>query len=187
MKARHSKTAARRLASIQPNLAAWLQPHRRPAGAVCPQNLRKLLEEDRDRAGLLEDWPQNASRHSFGSYHLAHFKDAAALALQMGNSPDVIFKHYRQLVKPKEAASYWRIAPVRPTQSPSRSRSRRREHLQDRPPASRRCPSGAKHDAKVSSSEPQASHTDHLAVFGFNQLGPGACRGARFYRRRFSQ
>ena len=111
VKARHSKTAARRLASIQPNLAGWLRPHRRPEGAVCPQNLRKFIEEDRVRAGLLEDWPQNASRHSFGSYHLAHFNNAAALALQMGNSPDVIFKHYRQLVKPKEAAAYWRIAP----------------------------------------------------------------------------
>ena len=124
VKARHSKTAARRLVSIQPNLAAWLKPHRRPAGSVCPQHLRKHLEEDRDRAGLLEDWPQNASRHSFGSYHLAHFKDAPALALQMGNSPNVIFKHYRQLVKPKVAADYWRIAPMRPTQNPSRSRSR---------------------------------------------------------------
>ena len=111
VKARHSKTAARRLVSIQPNLAAWLRPHRRRAGTVCPENLRKLLDGDRVRAGLLEGWPQNGSRHSFGSYHLAHFNDAAALALQMGNSPDVIFKHYRQLVKPKDAAAYWQIAP----------------------------------------------------------------------------
>ena len=124
VKARHSKTAARRLASIQPNLAAWLRPHRRPAGPVCPQNLRKFSEEDRDRAGLLEDLPQNASRHSFGSYHLAHFNDAAALALQMGNSPNVIFKHYRQLVKPKEAAGYWQIAPG--VADAGRSVSRRR-------------------------------------------------------------
>ena len=71
------------------------------------------LEADRDRASLLVDWPQNALRHSFGSYHLAHFKNARALALEMGNSPGVIFKHYRQLVKPAAAALYWQIVPKR--------------------------------------------------------------------------
>jgi hypothetical protein len=73
--------------------------------------LRLRTEADRDRAGLRENWPNNALRHSFGSYHLAHFKDAPALALQMGNSPDVIFRHYRELVKPKEAKRYWQIMP----------------------------------------------------------------------------
>jgi hypothetical protein len=51
----------------------------------------------------------------------------------MGNSPDVIFKHYRQLVKPKEAAGYWQIAPGRVTNTHgSPSRREGREHLQDR-------------------------------------------------------
>jgi hypothetical protein len=49
-------------------------------------------------------------RHSFGSYRLAQFKDAA-VALQMGNSPRMIFRHYREVVKPKEAARYWKIMP----------------------------------------------------------------------------
>jgi len=39
-------------------------------------------------------------------------KDAPALALQMGNSPDVIFRHYRQLVRPKDAERYWQIKPA---------------------------------------------------------------------------
>jgi integrase len=114
VKARHSKTARRRLVTMQPNLRAWLAPYRaRRRGAVSPGNLRLRTEADRDRAGLRENWPTNALRHSFGSYHLAHFKDAPALALQMGNSPDVIFRHYRELVRPKEAARYWQIKPVR--------------------------------------------------------------------------
>ena len=113
VKARHSKTARRRLVAMQPNLRAWLAPYRlRRRGPVCPGNLRLRTEADRDRAGLRENWPINALRHSFGSYHLAHFKDAAALALQMGNSPDVIFRHYRELVKPKDAARYWQIKPA---------------------------------------------------------------------------
>jgi hypothetical protein len=31
-------------------------------------------------------WPRNALRHSFASYHIAHFRDAAALALKMGHA-----------------------------------------------------------------------------------------------------
>jgi hypothetical protein len=29
----------------------------------------------------------------------------------MGNSPAVILKHYRQLVKPAAAAAFWKITP----------------------------------------------------------------------------
>ncbi|HEY1771456.1 MAG TPA: hypothetical protein VGG02_14490 [Chthoniobacterales bacterium] len=112
VKARNSKTATRRLVTIQPNLAAWLAPFQKIRGNVAPDNLRKLTEDDRERAGLRSGWPQNALRHSFGSYHLAHFNDAAALALQMGNSPAIIFSHYRALVKPKDAARYWQIFPA---------------------------------------------------------------------------
>jgi site-specific recombinase XerD len=111
VKARHSKTARRRFVTMQANLRAWLPPYRTQRGPVCPDNLRKRIDVDREKAQIQEGWPPNALRHSFGSYHLAHFKDAAALALQMGNSPEVIFRHYRELVKPKEAARYWQIKP----------------------------------------------------------------------------
>lgn len=111
VKAAKSKTASRRLVAMQPNLKAWLAPYRNHRGSVCPSGARKKLDADRDLAGLRENWPQNALRHSFGSYHLAQFKDAAALALQMGNSPTMIFKHYRELVKAKDAARYWEIKP----------------------------------------------------------------------------
>jgi integrase len=111
LKARQAKTATRRLVAIQPNLSAWLAPYRTASGMVCPMNFRKRFDESRERAGLFHEWSENVLRHSFGSNHLAQFKDAAALALQMGNSPQVIFKHYRELVKPKDAARYWQIAP----------------------------------------------------------------------------
>ena len=111
VKARQAKTAARRLVTIQPNLAAWLAPYRKHSGSICPPLFRKLFDEDRKRAGLLKKWPQNALRHSFGSYHLAKFQDAPALALQMGNSVKVIMKHYRELVRPKDAVRYWKVKP----------------------------------------------------------------------------
>jgi integrase len=110
VKASKSKTASRRLVTVQPNLRAWLAPYRTRIGRVCPVNLQRKINEDRERAGLRAGWPQNALRHSFGSYHLAQFGDAAKLALEMGNSPATIFRHYRQLVKPRQAERYWKIA-----------------------------------------------------------------------------
>jgi integrase len=111
VKAAKAKTASRRIVTIQENLLAWLAPYRLYTGHVCPANLQKKINDDRDRARLRLNWPQNALRHSFGSYHLARFNDSARLALEMGNSPAMIFKHYRELVKPKEAARYWEILP----------------------------------------------------------------------------
>jgi integrase len=112
VKARHSKTGTRRHIPMQPNLIAWLLPHQKQSGTLCPLSLRLLVDSDRERAGLKQKWPRNALRHSFGSYYLARFNDTAALALQMGNSPDIIFKHYRKLVKPRDAEKYWQIAPL---------------------------------------------------------------------------
>jgi integrase len=109
--ARASKTASRRHVEITPALAAWLEPHKNSTGPVCPRNLRKLLDADKKRAGITT-WPSNALRHSFASYWLAHFKDASRLALLMGHAKsDLLFRHYRALVKPGEAVKWWSIYP----------------------------------------------------------------------------
>jgi integrase len=110
--AKNSKSATRRLVKILPNLHAWLDPLAKPSGAVVPRNLRWLLVESRRLAGLAE-WPANALRHSYASHHLAHFKDAGALALELGHAHSgLIFAHYRQLVKPSDATRYWKIEPA---------------------------------------------------------------------------
>lgn len=114
VKAAKSKTGSRRLIPMSENLRAWLAPYAGERGIVCPVGLRKKIEADRARAGLLEDWPQNALRHSFGSYRLAVLQDANKTALEMGNSPAMVFRHYRELVKPKAAARYWAISPATP-------------------------------------------------------------------------
>jgi integrase len=112
VKARKSKTARRRHIKIQPNLAKWLTGHAKATGQVAPSNLRKKMKIARKEAGI-SDWPNNALRHGFASYHLAKFQDAAALALEMGHTDsDMLFAHYRQLVKPRDAARYWNIVPM---------------------------------------------------------------------------
>ncbi len=111
--AKKSKTARRRFIKMQPNLAAWLTPYRLHTGSVLPVNARKKLEAVRKAAKLFgESWSDNGLRHSFASYNLAAFNDAAALALEMGHTgTDMIFGHYRELVKPNAAEAYWNIKP----------------------------------------------------------------------------
>src|SRR5579883_3235274 len=108
-----SKTASRRLVTIQPNLKAWLAPLARSSGRVQPPNSRKLREAAQRRAGIGK-WPTNVLRHSFASFHLAKFQDAPALALQMGHTTTaMLFAHYREVVTPEAAETYWKIEPQR--------------------------------------------------------------------------
>jgi len=108
---RAAKTGRKRYVAMQPSLLEWLSPLRRDDGTVVdPVNFRRQYAEDREAAGLT-DWPVNALRHSFGSYHVAQWSDINGLAVQMGNSPDVIEEHYRQTVRPREAHRYWALTP----------------------------------------------------------------------------
>jgi integrase len=112
MKGTRKNTRRRRFVKVLPNLRAWLLPHRKLKGNVLEQEtFRDLFDSAREAAGIT-DWPTNGLRHSFGSYHLAHFNDVNALALEMGNSPEMIFNHYRELVTPKDAERYWKIKPA---------------------------------------------------------------------------
>jgi integrase len=107
-----SKTASRRLVTVQPNLAAWLEPYRDQHGPIVPSDHYRQMVEDRRRAGVT-NWPSNCLRHSYASYHLAHFKDAPALSLELGHvRPATVFAHYREVVRPSEAEKFWKIVPA---------------------------------------------------------------------------
>ena len=107
-----SKTAARRLVTMMPNLLAWLAPYRDHHGPIVPPNHCKRRVDDRLAAGITT-WPSNCLRHSYASYHLAHFKDAPVLSLELGHvRPQTVFAHYREVVRPSEAEKFWRIAPA---------------------------------------------------------------------------
>lgn len=109
--AEKAKTKKRRLVKIEPNLAAWLTPFVRKSGSVMPPNYRNKLDATWKKAGL-EAWPDNGLRHSYASYHLAHFKDASRLALELGHgTTQMLFAHYRELVRPEDAERYWKIIP----------------------------------------------------------------------------
>lgn len=59
------------------------------------------------------DWPQDAMRHCFASYHLALHEDVGRTVTQMGHrgSPKIFFEHYRNLVMPDQGEAYFSILP----------------------------------------------------------------------------
>jgi len=56
-------------------------------------------------------WKHNGLRHSFISYRVAAIQNVAQVALEAGNSPQIIFQHYRELVRPAEAVKWFGIMP----------------------------------------------------------------------------
>jgi len=57
---------------------------------------------------------RNALRHSYISYRIAQSSDVCQDALEAGNSPQVIFQHYREVVTPEAAAEWFAIVPGKP-------------------------------------------------------------------------
>ena len=114
VKAQKSKTAQRRHVTIQPNLREWLLPVRKHKGRITPDKWQFRVQFDQAReAAQIKEWPDNALRHSFASYHLAHFKNAAATAMECGHHDSrITYRHYRELVRPKEAERFWNIRPA---------------------------------------------------------------------------
>ena len=113
VKAPIAKKERRRFVDMSENLKQWLLPHAQHEGAVVqsPQIHRAGQERAREAAGL-EEWPDNAGRHSFASYHLAQHQDAGKTAFMLGHpNPTLLYNTYRALVKPKDAHTYWSIAP----------------------------------------------------------------------------
>ena len=130
IKAAKAKTASRRIVPITGNLAKWLKDHAKDEGRVVPfDNVNKqigwLVEDtnlalkeaaekdgkDPEKAKKVK-WKKNALRHSFISYRVAETQDVAKVALEAGNSPQIIFQHYRELVQPKEAKAWFGIKPA---------------------------------------------------------------------------
>ena len=105
-----AKTATRRLVPIQQNLMQWLSPQRASTGLVFSS------EHAADRViaqakHIIGHWPTNALRHSYATYRLAQCHDAARVALEMGNSAQMLFRNYRELADDGDAAAWFNIVP----------------------------------------------------------------------------
>ena len=122
VKARKAKTASRRVAPLPANLAAWLAPYANSTGPVTPfvnmvSQINWLVEDvnkQRKKRGHKTPmrWKHNGLRHSFASYRTALIKNVAEVALECGNTPTMIFQHYRQVVPEAEAKKWFGLLPA---------------------------------------------------------------------------
>jgi len=110
--AKKAKTRRRRLVTIQPALKAWLDlgGELRP---ISPMTVRAVIKASK------VEWHHNVTRHSFVSYHLAQFQNAAKTALEAGHTEQMLFSNYREIVTPSVAAEFWAITPAGPSDPPA--------------------------------------------------------------------
>lgn len=109
---RNSKTGATRLIDIQPNLQQFLAKVPKPEkeGKIMKKFWEKPWKKMRLHAGIQNE--KNQCRHSFASYLLASTNDINYVRSQLGHdTKDMIFQHYRALVRSSDAAEYWNITP----------------------------------------------------------------------------
>ena len=136
-----AKTAKRRLTPIPTTALRYLLSVRKASGAIFPAPkvdvwVKELKEAgDAPSASEVEGrrtdalnvalhsvkaacpgikWENNAMRASALSYRLAETKDAAATALEMGNSPAVLLRDYRELTTEVEAQEWFQVDPKNP-------------------------------------------------------------------------
>ncbi|MCP5521303.1 MAG: tyrosine-type recombinase/integrase [Verrucomicrobiales bacterium] len=107
-----SKVRRRRIVHLEQTALDWLKLAKKlkadlPVPCV---SRRRWLRAMRDHLGF-KAWPQDVLRHTAASQLLARRKDAAAVALELGNSPQVLLTHYRELVTREQAAEFWAISP----------------------------------------------------------------------------
>ena len=117
VEAGNAKTGQRRNAYMPPNLRLWLEPYKasQREERVVPEHWRKSFKSFLYFVGF-DSWVPNCLRHSFGSYHVALLKNASLTATALGHSSThMTHKHYKELVRSRDAQAYFTIAPVAPS------------------------------------------------------------------------
>ena len=102
-----AKTDRSRFFDMPDTLRQWLEtvPASQRQGDIVPPNWKKVWQAIRRKVGITDERDQ--CRKSFASYHLQAFGDVNLTRSIMGHEAgDVIFQHYRGLVKPKDAKAF---------------------------------------------------------------------------------
>ena len=107
------------------NLFQWLAPHLARQTPIKGPNWRRDLDTIKRAAGFgpepedktqpkLKPWVQDYLRHTAVSYHYALHEHEGKTAKWAGNSPDIVHRKYKGLVKIADVPKFWSIAPAAP-------------------------------------------------------------------------
>ena len=125
-----SKMRRARHVDMNSTMCSWLLPYRKksgPVGITIQPTFAYIMTRAKcgDKVGLLATadikWIKDGPRKTFASMHYATYQDAAKLAAMLGHTGglDVLFRHYRGLMRKSEAALYWKIRPLRQSLIPN--------------------------------------------------------------------
>jgi integrase len=107
-----AKTATRRNVPMWDNCAEWLAPYAGRTGLIWGGGYSQFYDAQKltaENAGI--DWKRNALRHSYASYRFAQTRDAGRVSGELGNSVNMVHKHYREPVTPRTADMWFNIKP----------------------------------------------------------------------------
>ena len=109
-----AKTASRRLVPIPKNASAWLRTligaPDSPVFSGQPGDFARLVSTACNKAKIGR--VKNGARHTAITYRVALTGDVARVALDCGNAPDMVHKHYRGLATEAEAHDFFKILPT---------------------------------------------------------------------------
>jgi len=117
--------AAGKASPLPSNLFRWLAPHITRRTPIKGTNWRRDFDAIKRAAGFgpkskkagapaLKPWVQDYLRHTAVSYHFALYEHEGKTAKWAGNSPDIVHRKYKGLVKVADVAKFWSIAPEAP-------------------------------------------------------------------------
>lgn len=72
---------------------------------------RKKLPSGKWKEIVETGWSQDCLRHTFASHYLPVFGAEKTIAALGHGDYDMLFSHYRKLVKPDEAKAFWKLTP----------------------------------------------------------------------------
>lgn len=110
-----AKTGDPRVIPLLPTARVWLEwagicP--RQSGPVCEENLAEIGETKRlGEVVFKTGWPQDALRHSYGSYRNAIVRSLSQVAEEMGTSVTMLKKHYHNPRSRSEGEAWFGLRP----------------------------------------------------------------------------
>jgi integrase len=119
--AKLAKMRQRRIVEIPKNAIQFLSPHFLAKTPIKGKNWRREFDTVKGKTGYggrsgeqseLKPWTADVMRHTGISHHLAQHQHEGKTATWAGNSPDVIQRHYKGLVKKNDSKAFWATVPT---------------------------------------------------------------------------
>jgi len=110
--AEKAKTKTRRLIPRFAALEAWLDPYRNMDGMLWKLTNNVFGHAQNDLYKQVGVSGDNVLRDAFATYRMAELQNEAQVAHEMGNSPRMVFKSYRELATPAEAERWFGVTPT---------------------------------------------------------------------------